>query len=186
MSRLATVLAALALLGHALCGCTGAQPCPASLEVCNGTCVDLTSDPAHCGACRNACGTGKACLGGTCSITSSGACANRSGGAFVVLEACGETVKLWTVATAFITQAEVLRDAPGTQPKVPVLQLMSQADCDAQWTWHTDPVLARFDTAQPSVECDACPGDVGAIFAQTPVSPVWCPTQAQVIAVDRR
>ena len=177
-------LAPAALASLLLCGCMDAQPCPASLEVCNGTCIDLSSDPTHCGACGVACGAGKACLAGACSTSNSGACANRSGGAFVVLEACGQTVKVWSVAAPFVTQAGVLRDAPGTQPKVPVFQLMPQTDCDAQWTWHTDPVRMRFDTAQPSVECDACPDAVGAIFAQSPVDPVWCPTSARVLAVD--
>lgn len=168
----------------ALCGCMDAQPCPASLEVCNGTCVDLSSDPSHCGACGNACGAGKACVAGGCTSSTSGACENRSGGAFVVLEACGQTVKLWTVAPAFVTQATVLRDAPGTQPRVPVFQLLARSDCDSQWTWHPDPVIARFDTAPPSVDCDQCPASAAQILALSPADPVWCPSSARILAVD--
>jgi hypothetical protein len=38
-----------------------ASPCRAGLTECGGTCVDLGSDPAHCGACGNACPAGDFC-----------------------------------------------------------------------------------------------------------------------------
>ncbi len=40
-------------------------PCEAS--VCEGRCVDLARDTAHCGACGNACGEGVECIRGVCS-----------------------------------------------------------------------------------------------------------------------
>ena len=41
-------------------GCTGGE------VLCSGVCVDTTSDPAHCGACDNACAVGDGCQGGQC------------------------------------------------------------------------------------------------------------------------
>jgi hypothetical protein len=50
------------------------NPCPNSNEVrClnggfdpNGTCVDASSDPNHCGACDGVCSTGQTCVSGVC------------------------------------------------------------------------------------------------------------------------
>ncbi len=36
------------------------------LTACDGACVDLTSDPAHCGTCTTACVTGDTCVNGEC------------------------------------------------------------------------------------------------------------------------
>jgi pectate lyase C len=38
----------------------------ASEELCDGECVDLTSDTSHCGACGVACAAGQSCEDGTC------------------------------------------------------------------------------------------------------------------------
>ncbi len=47
--------------------CTGADcPCPETALQCDGTCIDVSSDPANCGGCAHD------CLGGACSA---GACA---------------------------------------------------------------------------------------------------------------
>ncbi len=40
--------------------------CAAGHTDCSGTCVSLTGDPAHCGACDHACATGMACVTGVC------------------------------------------------------------------------------------------------------------------------
>ncbi len=48
--------------------------CSSGLSECAGGCVDLSSDDAHCGTCRNPCGVGEACMDGTCaSICPAGA-----------------------------------------------------------------------------------------------------------------
>lgn len=39
------------------------QTCPGATP---GMCYDLANDPAHCGACGNACGTGQRCVSGAC------------------------------------------------------------------------------------------------------------------------
>jgi len=55
---------------------TEGQPCGRPLPLtfalfgttvcCSSTCLDLSSDPANCGSCGHACGTGELCLGGFC------------------------------------------------------------------------------------------------------------------------
>ncbi len=52
----------------------GGPTCGAGLTVCNGTCIDTTSDDAHCGSCTIACGTGGTCVSGTCQGGLFGAC----------------------------------------------------------------------------------------------------------------
>ena len=44
----------------------GPQPCPEGMERCGEECFDLTTDPAHCGSCTNACSSDRACVGGSC------------------------------------------------------------------------------------------------------------------------
>lgn len=45
--------------------CAG-EPCAPGFERCGSECVDVGSDPSHCGACDAGCGTGEDCVGGTC------------------------------------------------------------------------------------------------------------------------
>lgn len=68
-------LLVLALIGGALCAVTqgcGTEnslvggECAARFTACDATCVDTTSDPAHCGACSAACPPGIACTGSVC------------------------------------------------------------------------------------------------------------------------
>lgn len=64
------LVAALAL---ALTGCSGCSPivgaeCREGLTRCGELCVDLQSDPQHCGACNNACAAGQACVAGMCTF----------------------------------------------------------------------------------------------------------------------
>jgi hypothetical protein len=44
-------------------------PCPAGRTLCNGACVDLRSDPNHCGACGSVCPSGARCELGACVTT---------------------------------------------------------------------------------------------------------------------
>ena len=52
---------------------TGSQPprrdtsvCRSGRTACGGDCVDLTSDPEHCGACNSPCGGGQSCANAQC------------------------------------------------------------------------------------------------------------------------
>lgn len=50
-----------------LCG-TGADAtcCPTGRTCCNGTCIDISSDAANCGACGHVCANGTICRDGQC------------------------------------------------------------------------------------------------------------------------
>jgi len=79
MKRL--VLPLLALAALSLTGCKKDLVCPQGELDCGGTCVALDSDPAHCGACGNACGALQVCDGGACACAPDvaacgGACAD--------------------------------------------------------------------------------------------------------------
>ncbi len=155
------------------------------LEVCGGTCVDTRSDPRNCGTCGHSCGAGLACSGGGCGSSGAGACAGRAGGAFVTLEKCGETVKLWITNDAFVTRADALRQGEPVDG-IPVLQLLAGSDCDSQWTWHADPATASF-AGPPVGGCDVCPSDIErALSFYVLELPYWCPSSPTVVAVDRR
>ncbi len=45
------------------------SPCPPGMTWCGRGCVDLGSDPAHCGACARPCPAGHLCASGSCSPT---------------------------------------------------------------------------------------------------------------------
>ncbi len=49
-----------------LLGAWGPCPCPPGTSDCNGTCIDTTSDPNHCGGCGIDCGVGEICINGQC------------------------------------------------------------------------------------------------------------------------
>jgi hypothetical protein len=57
-------------------GCTPLAPswaCAADVlpRICGGACVDVATDPAHCGACDSPCDGGEVCLYGTCRVCTS-------------------------------------------------------------------------------------------------------------------
>ena len=59
------------------------QSCSAGLTACNGACINLNADVAHCGTCDNACPPGDVCSSGACALhcpsgqmTCSGSCFN--------------------------------------------------------------------------------------------------------------
>ena len=77
------------LVGTIRCGQPG-QPgytcCPVGQSCCNGSCVDLQSNPQNCGACDQACGATQTCENGKCICIAGGeACGNGCCG---VGEAC--------------------------------------------------------------------------------------------------
>lgn len=45
---------------------SGEVVCPTLQTLCNGRCVDLSSDQSACGSCGNVCGADERCLGGQC------------------------------------------------------------------------------------------------------------------------
>lgn len=69
-------------------GADGSAPdaaCPSYLLPCSDKCVDPQVDPAHCGACGNACAAAQLCVGGAC-VTQCGAGATLCEGACVDLD----------------------------------------------------------------------------------------------------
>ena len=42
--------------------------CPMGTAACGGTCRNLQTDDAHCGACGNSCGPGTRCIAGVCTV----------------------------------------------------------------------------------------------------------------------
>ena len=80
-TRHRVALAACALVAAAVAwGCSSehelsnlpAPACAAGKQDCFGECVDLATDPANCGACKKACGTGELCSVGTCALSCNG------------------------------------------------------------------------------------------------------------------
>ncbi len=51
---------------------TGSSSCSGGLTACDGACVDLASDPAHCGDCAEDCGPGGTCDAGNCACAGGG------------------------------------------------------------------------------------------------------------------
>lgn len=47
----------------------GTVQCPKGQVSCNGDCVDLASDPDHCGACGLVCNSSEVCSAGSCSLS---------------------------------------------------------------------------------------------------------------------
>ncbi len=77
-----SVRSRLLLVVSMLVGC--AQPtllsCPTDLAPCADGCLDLTGDPANCGACGHTCATGMSCALGACVLEVTGACELDNGG----------------------------------------------------------------------------------------------------------
>jgi hypothetical protein len=180
-----TALVALVALAA---GCNVANPCPSrALTDCGGLCVDTSGNVQHCGSCQNACADGLFCVQSTCVASGVGAaCASRSGGAFVTIEVCDETVKVWSTSAAFVDQAAALLAAPALAVRFPVFDLRAGSDCDAQWSWSVDPSTAFLGTAAPP-RCDACPSQVeAAVSFWVSDMKQWCPLDVRVLAVERR
>jgi hypothetical protein len=62
--------------GDPACGCQ----CDPDDTLCDGKCVDLSTDPANCGACGHACPPGDVCVNSQCTtcVAEEGACSSKS------------------------------------------------------------------------------------------------------------
>ncbi|MBK8479943.1 MAG: hypothetical protein IPL40_02025 [Proteobacteria bacterium] len=52
----------------------GTCRCPSGLEACDGRCIDINSDGAHCGRCGAPCAPGSVCVGGSCLLGGGALC----------------------------------------------------------------------------------------------------------------
>lgn len=83
MRAIPCALSLLSLLYLVGCGGSSSRSNPGCLgnsTACSGTCVDLQTDSANCGACGSACASGTGCSGGKCSLacaTGEYACGGR-------------------------------------------------------------------------------------------------------------
>jgi hypothetical protein len=182
--RRATLLA----LAAALASCNKAQPCPEPLHECNGSCVDLQTDPRYCGGCDHACRVGEVCRAATCTPDVRAPCSLRSGGAFVTLVAgaCPGVVKVWVTEPDFIKEAATYVGSTAAG-RTPVLTVVSGADCDLQWSWQVNDVDPSFQTSVGVPGCDVCPGVIQGNPAAYSFPPAnkWCPSAARILAVDQ-
>jgi hypothetical protein len=119
------------------------------------------------------------------SVTPTRECLARKGGAIVGFEVNKETFAVWTTNSKFIDEAIQFRDEGTT--KLPMFnKLLDKRDCDAQWSWHTDPAAVEF--VQKAIEvCDGRPSDVEKNKAEwLKTVKRYCPWNAKVVSVDDR
>lgn len=180
-------------LALAMAACTNPQPCPTPLEECDGQCIDTQSDPRYCGACGIACRAGDVCVGGSCGSASQGACPLRVGGGFVTIgypngaPACaGQVVKLWVRSAAFLDDAVTYVGSTALD-RIPLLDVVAGADCDAAWSWHVDGLTPAFVATVSPASCAACPSGIQAnVEGYVAAVHRWCPSDARILAVERR
>lgn len=112
-------------------------------------------------------------------------CADREGGALIDFDIVGELLRVWTTDDAFIDEA-ISQLGGMTPPRVAVFVPAAGVDCDAQWSWHTEPTPVSF--ADLTIElCDGRPSDVeGDIDYWVNTVGQYCPWSAVVSAVDDR
>jgi hypothetical protein len=102
----------------------------------------------------------------TCGCSDSGdpggdLCADRAGGALITLDIAGadeETLTVWSENDDFIAEARAL-EGTGEQLIPMFNDLVEGRDCDAQWSWHVDPMDMTW--AEAAIElCDAVPSGI--------------------------
>ena len=93
-TRRGALLGVLAALTGGMGVAEGRTRCPSGLTRCKvgkkKPCVDLTTDPAHCGACGTACAAGQTCVAGACTGTCIPTCDGRQCGDDGCGGSCGQ------------------------------------------------------------------------------------------------
>ena len=178
------LLPAVALLAG-LAACSEAGPCPTPLEVCDGGCVDLRSDPRHCGSCDRACAAGLSCSGGECG-TSVGSVLGARGGAFVTVEKCGESVKLWITSEAFVARAEAWGKEGRSRGSFSSTSLPAPTATLSGRGTPTERPRPSCPRRQIGT-CNVCPSEIERLVSYYVLDvTMWCPSSATVVAVDRQ
>ena len=111
-------------------------------------------------------------------------CAERTGGAEIVITVTDETFRFWSEDDGFIDAAIAHHDAGSTQVAM-FDDLLEDADCDDQWSFHVGPTMSWADFA---IEvCDGRPSDVeGDLTYWIDTVGQWCPWGPEVTSVDDR
>lgn len=114
----------------------------------------------------------------------SGFCSDRVGGALITFNIAGETMTAWFTNTSFIDEALALETSGAM--RTAMFQLVDGRDCDAQWSWHVDPLNAKFSDLAMEL-CDGLPSFVEKdkdYWLHNVGS--FCPWHTQVARVDDR
>jgi hypothetical protein len=83
-------------------GCSGAE------SLCGDDCIDLRTEPTHCGSCSNACADGAPCSGGKCGEVTCEVCNQRAntGACKSQLATCNQDVACTNYASCFESCAD--------------------------------------------------------------------------------
>lgn len=120
--------------------CTNATclPCPAGRVLCRGTCADVSTDPANCGACGHSCGTGGMCVAGGCVVVPP---SNDTRGQATVIDTTTSAITLSVDTTL------ARHDATGTCACTTGNDVFYQFTLDTLEIVYVDTVGSSFDTA---------------------------------------
>lgn len=110
-------------------------------------------------------------------------CADRTGGAVVVLKIVGEMFTTWLTNDEFITELEGYLGR--TVGRIPLMTLVDGADCDSQWSWHIHPQDASFEDDWVDI-CDAWPSYVEDNKSFYLTNEDYCPRDVTVISVTHQ
>lgn len=155
---------------------TDPDDCPPGLTLCDGACVDTSSDPAHCGGCGTICEQGASCSGGDCVVSQ--ACF------------CGEICSPTDLGSK-VPQTVV--DSTGGQEDVFFLSCAGQSGADRMYSF-TPPTegVYSFDAFGSSVDtaiavldpaCDVLGCNEGLVFNGAPGFSVKLPGGQPVLVV---